>query len=58
MQSCAYSVLGEELAARPGTCSPLQPGQDCDDSASPCDVHLMLLLARVLDTFIPSMPEN
>lgn len=35
-----------------------QPGQDCDDSASPRDVHLMLLLARVLDTFIPSMPEN
>ena len=56
-QSCAHSVLGEELAPRPGTCSTPSPARTVTP-ASPRDVHSMLLLARVLDTFVPSTPEN
>ncbi|CAI9173408.1 unnamed protein product [Rangifer tarandus platyrhynchus] len=57
LQSCAHSVLGEELAPRPGTCSTPSPARTVTP-ASPRDIHSMLLLARMLDTFVPSMPEN
>lgn len=56
----AWHALGVGGGIGPPTWSLLrpQPGQDCDDSASPRDAHSMLLLAQVLDTFVPSTPEN
>ena len=44
VQSCTHSVLGEELAPRPGTCSPHSPAR----TVTTLPALVMLLLARAL----------